>query len=207
MADRCRSRCGRVRNAADVCPPVAVVPQSSPPAAANRIFTEEEGPCTLKRSAATNKQHFKVEVGKKLHGVFRFYVEDSADGPHITTNVSVENATKTDRHFRYEITFLDKSGEPINFFPENVSGEGNLVGRGAACNRETCSLLVPDGTSETVASYKVRFYETDENAGEEEVESWQTCFGHEKSATLPTPPDCSGGLSPKRLATVLFTSL
>ena len=138
-----------------------MVPQSSPPAAAHRIFTEEEGPCTLKKRGGSDKDIFKVEVGKKLHGVFRFYVEDSADGPHITTDVSVENATKTDRHFRYEITFLDKSGEPINFFPKNVSGEGNLVGRGAACNRETCSLLVPDGTSETVASYKVRFYETD----------------------------------------------
>ena len=71
----------------------------------------------LKKHGGTDKDIFTVEVGKNLHAAFKFYVEDGADGPHITTNAFVQNKTKTDRHFRYEIALLDNSGEPINFFP------------------------------------------------------------------------------------------
>ena len=141
-------------------PSVAQKPSARP---LHQTFTEEEGSCALKKHGGSDKDIFAVEVGNKLHGTFKFYVEDSADGPHITTDALVENSSKTARHFRYEIALLDKSGEPINFFPKNVSGEGDLAGRGLACKGrdDTCSLLVPEGTAETVASYRVRFWESD----------------------------------------------
>ncbi len=118
----------------------------------------------LKKHGGADKDIFTVEVGKKLHGTFKFYVEDCADGPHITTDAFVQNNSKTDRHFRYEIALLDNSGEPIDFFPKNVRGEGDLAGRGLAGKvgrDDTCSLHVPEGTAETVASYRVRFWESD----------------------------------------------
>ncbi len=143
--------------------PVATIATTMPMTALKlTILTKKDGSCLLKTASSefNEKNIFKVDVGRCLHGVCKFYISDVVGRPTISANVLVTNPTKEIRGCQYSVAFYDKAGELIG-----CSGGNDMhIVPGEQANIR-CLLFLPDDVAETVASYKIRFYESDATPG------------------------------------------
>ncbi len=127
-------------------------------------YAEVEGPCTIKSGEWTDKDVFTVELGRNLHGVFKFYVGDCVDFAErkrtaIVAVGSIKNPTKEPRGCRSYLAFFDKDGKLVGC-------EGGRV----VCllpNQERFTRdfderrpLSPDAAAK-ITSYRLRMYETE----------------------------------------------
>jgi hypothetical protein len=156
--------------AAAACPPATLqfysvvggVPSAggSSSAAGSARFTEKGGVCKIKKGSAFDKDVFTVEIGQDIHGICKFYLDDFFGGKTVlNANMSVKNTSKKQRTCYYFVAFFDKADRLVGCASQGLPDSG--LAPGESTNMASCLVFLPDGMSETVASYKVRLYETD----------------------------------------------
>ncbi len=128
------------------------------PVAQLKTFTEKEGPCSLK-DAKSHEKAVKIELGKNIQGDCRFYIDEFFGKTIINANISVKNTSKERRNCQYYVAFFDKDGKLVGCAEQGLGDDGLAAGKDT--NMCSCLIYLPDGAAETVASYKVRLYETD----------------------------------------------
>ena len=94
-----------------------------------------------------------------MRGTCRFYIDDFFGKPIINAPVSVKNTSKERRNCQYYVSFFDKDGQLVGCTSQGLGDYGLAPGK--ETHLGSCMIFLPEGTADTVASYKIRFYETD----------------------------------------------
>ena len=142
--------------------PVAKPTAATAPASAlSGVFTDvKEGPCTLKEVRAFSKDAFTVQVGQKIKGTCTFSISDFFHAKIINACCVVQNTGDKPRYCQYYVAFFDKSGKLVGCAGQGIDDAG-LAPSEHPTTLGSCLIPLPLGTHETVASYKVTFYEAD----------------------------------------------
>ena len=124
----------------------------------------KEGTCHLKISKAFGDGVFKVQIGEKIKGVCKFYIEDFLGKKIINANIKITNTSAKVMHCHYYVAFFDKDGNLIGCAGQGTFGKEGLPA-GESTQLASCLIPLPVNFLEQVVQYKIAFYESDKEIG------------------------------------------
>lgn len=124
----------------------------------------KEGDCRIKEGSFFDKDVFTVQVGDKVKGTCKFYIDEFFGKKIINANIQIVNTADKPMHCRYYVAFFDKEGNLIG-----CAGQGTFDEEGLAAGETTqlgsCLIFLPEGLHEKAVRYKIAFYESDKEIG------------------------------------------
>ena len=119
-----------------------------------------QGACRLRESDGfSDRNVFVVEIGQKIRGTCKFYIDEFFERRIINANIRIENTARRPMHCEYFVSFYDKKGNLVG-----CASQGTFSDDGLSPGEETqlgsCLISLPLGMHERVASYKIAFYES-----------------------------------------------
>ncbi|MBN2189821.1 MAG: hypothetical protein JW728_01245 [Candidatus Aureabacteria bacterium] len=124
----------------------------------------KEGDCRLKEGSFFDKDVFTVQLGDKIKGTCKFFIDEFFGKKIINANIEITNTADKPMSCQYYVAFFDKEGNLIG-----CAGQGTFDEEGLAAGESTqlgsCLIPLPAGFHEKVIKYKVAFYESDKQIG------------------------------------------
>ncbi len=124
----------------------------------------KEGSCTLKEGSAFDKDVFTVEVGDRIKGTSKFYIDEFFDKKIIYANIEIKNTASIPFFCQYYVAFFDDEGNLVGCATQGSFGDDGLE-PGETTQFGSCLIPLPQGKHEKVSSYKIAFYESDSPIG------------------------------------------